>query len=397
MSTSDSSAEHPMFTTAVRAGHDVTDTHRSLSPPLYRSSTFAFPDAESAFAIHEGLEPGYFYGRMSNPTQAALEAVLADLEGGEDALVMASGMAAISTSLLSLLSSGDHIVAPRPLYASTDHLMCDFLAPLGIATSFVDSTDRAAWQADIRPETKVLYVETPANPTLNITDLSSVAKIAREHGLTSIADNTFATPFNQRPLEHGIDVVVHSATKYLGGHGDLLAGAIVGSAETISRCRWKTTKLLGGIIAPDVAWLVLRGLRTLPVRMDRHNENALSVARYLSENKRIITVRYPGLDSHPGHDTAVRQMSGFGGIVSFEVEDAAAGKRLIDSLQLCALAVSLGDTRTLIQHSASMTHASIPKAEREHAGLRDGLLRLSVGLERATDIIEDLDQALTQV
>lgn len=385
--------ESRLFTKAVHAGHDTREGHRALAGPIYRSSTFAFPSADRAFAIHEGLEPGFFYGRMSNPTQASLEAALADLEGGESALAMASGMAAISTALLTELSAGDHIVAPRALYASTRSLMLDFLGPMGITTTFVDAGNPTDWAAATQPETKLLYVETPSNPTLQVTDLSAIAGLARSRGIVTVADNTFATPFNQRPLECGIDVVVHSATKYLGGHGDLVAGAIVGPDELITRARWKTLKLLGGVIAPDVAWLVLRGLRTLPLRMERHNENALSVARHLTERKWVKGVHYPGLEVHPGHSIAAEQMDGFGGIVSFEVESTEAAKRLIDRLELCALAISLGDTRTLIQHSASMTHASTPESERRRAGLRDGLLRLSVGLERPADIIADLDQA----
>jgi methionine-gamma-lyase len=275
--------------------------------------------------------------------------------------------------------------------------MNDFLEPLGITSSFVEASDPGAWKEAIRPETRLLYIETPANPTLEITDLSAITQLARSHGLMTVADNTFATPFNQRPLEHGVDVVVHSATKYLGGHGDLVAGAIIGSDELITRARWKTTKLLGGVIAPDVAWLVLRGLRTLPVRMQRHNETALTVAAYLSNHTSVSKVHYPGLKSCPGHALAASQMSGFGGIVSFDVRDAETAKVLINGLQLCSLAVSLGDTRTLIQHSASMTHASTPAVERERAGLKDGLLRLSVGLERASDIIADLDQGLARI
>ena len=393
MASSETGWESRLYTAAVHAGHDPEEAHRALAAPIYRSSTFAFPDAERAYAIHEGLEPGFFYGRMSNPTQTSLETALAHLEGGESALAMASGMAAISTALLTVLSAGDHIVAPRAVYAPTRSLLIDFFEPLGITSTFVEGSEPGAWAAAIRPETQVLYVETPANPTLEITDLSAVAKLAKSHGLVTVADNTFATPFNQRPLEHGIDVVVHSATKYLGGHGDLVAGVIISSEDFITRARGKTMKLLGGVIAPDVAWLVLRGLRTLPLRMARHNETALRVAWHLSQQKWVSKVHYPGLNTHAGHSIATEQMDGFGGIVAFEVESADVARRLIDGLQLCVLAVSLGDTRTLVQHSASMTHASTPKDERRRAGLGDGLVRLSVGLERAVDIIADLDQA----
>ena len=393
------SSESQLFTAAVHAGHDAGESHRALSPPVYRSSTFAFPDADRAFAIHEGHEPGYFYGRMSNPTQASLEKALAELEGGEAALATASGMAAISTALLSLLSAGDHIVAPRALYASARSLMGDFLKPLGITSSFVDASDPAAWRDAIRPETKLLYIETPANPTLEITELSAIASLAGSRGLVTVADNTFATPFNQRPLDHGIDVVVHSATKYLGGHGDLVAGAIVGSEEMITRARWNTSKLLGGVIAPDVAWLVLRGLRTLPLRIQRHNESALTVAEYLStSHDRLAQCSYPGLDvACRSRDRGCADERLWWDRFLRRYGMLTAAKTLINNLQLCALAVSLGDTRTLIQHSASMTHASTPAADRERAGIKDGLLRLSVGLERASDIIADLDQALARL
>jgi cystathionine beta-lyase/cystathionine gamma-synthase len=269
--------------------------------------------------------------------------------------------------------------------------------PLGIPATFVDATDPAAIRAAIRPSTRVLYLETPATPTLEITGLADAAAIARDAGVLSVVDNTFASPFNQRPLALGADFVVHSGTKYLGGHSDVMAGLIAGRAEELGAARWRTLKVLGAVLAPDSAWLVLRGIKTLPVRMERHNASALELAERLSAHPKVRAVHYPGLPDHPGHRTARDQMRGFGGVVGFEVAGAAAGKRLVDSLELIALAVSLGDTASLIQHSASMTHASLPPAARREAGITDGFLRLSVGLESVDDLWDDLTASLRRI
>lgn len=390
-------AEDRIYTTVVHAGEDPEAYLGSLSVPVYNSALFTFPDAEQGSAIHEGEQPGYFYGRMGNPTQAALEKALRELEQGDDALALASGMAAVTTALMTVLGRGDHVVAPESLYATTYSLLESMLAPLGVEVDFVDATDPANYAAAIRPETKVLYLESPANPTMKLVDIEAVVALARERGLTTVMDNTFATPFNQRPLELGVDVVVHSATKYLGGHGDLVAGAIVGSREIVERARWHTNKILGGVIAPQTAWLVLRGIRTLALRMERHNANAQAVAEFLEGHPKVEAVHYPGLASHPQHELARRQMAGYGGMLSFDVGGVEEGRRLVNNVKLCSLAVSLGDVSTIIQHSASMTHASVPRERRLAAGITDGLLRLSVGIERPEDIIADLDGALAQV
>ena len=390
-------AEDRIFTTAVHAGEDPEAYLGSLSVPVFNSALFTFPDAEQGSAIHEGEQPGYFYGRMGNPTQAALEKALCELEQGEDALALASGMAAVTTALMTVLGHSDHVVAPESLYATTYSLLESMLAPLGVAVDFVDATDPANYAAAIRPETKVLYLESPANPTMKLVDIEAVVALARERGLTTVMDNTFATPFNQRPLELGVDVIVHSATKYLGGHGDLVAGAIVGSREIVERARWHTNKILGAVIAPQTAWLVLRGIRTLALRMERHNANAQAVAEFLEGHPKVEAVHYPGLASHPQHELARRQMAGFGGMLSFDVGGVEEGRRLVNNVKLCSLAVSLGDVSTIIQHSASMTHASVPRERRLAAGITDGLLRLSVGIERPEDIIADLEGALAQV
>ena len=386
--------EDPIHTRAVRVGGDADRDRNGLAPGLHRSSAYGFEAADRAAAVHEGEEPGHFYGRMGSPTQEALEEAVAELEGGEAGLAFGSGMAAISSLLFTVLDPGDHLVAPSALYATTSSLLDGLLDDQGVAVTYVDGTDPESFAEAIREETRLLYVESPANPTLEVVDFEAVAGLGRSGRLLTVADNTFATPVNQRPLDAGIDVVVHSATKYLGGHGDAVAGALVGPEELLDRIRWETLKHLGGVIAPDSAWLVLRGLRTLPVRVERHNRNALEVARWLEEHPDVVRVRHPGLPSHPQHELARRQMSGFGGMIAFEMEGMEAARRLADDLELCTLAVSLGDVATLIQHSASMTHASVPPERRREAGIRDGLLRMSVGLERPEDLILDLDRAL---
>ena len=386
--------QDPIYTIAVHAGANPAANSGSLSVPVYNSAVFAFPDAEQGAAIHAGKQPGYYYGRSGNPTQSALEDALCKLEAGPAAIAFSSGMAAISSTLLTLLRSGDHIVAADSLYAATNTLLDEILSPFGITVSYVDASDPDNFAAAVTPKTKVFYFESPANPTLKLVDIPAVVKIARKNKITTVIDNTFATPFNQRPLQFGIDLVIHSASKYLGGHGDLIAGALIGSQVVIDRIRKHTIKILGGIIAPHTAWLVLRGIRTLPLRMERHNANALAVAKFLAQHPKVKKVHYPGIPSHPQHKLACRQMAGFGGIIAFEVEGIEEGRRLVNNLKLCTLAVSLGNVETLIQHLASMTYASMPPQQRLTIGISDGLLRLSVGIERSEDIIADLEQAL---
>jgi len=383
-----------IYTTAVQAGRDPAGNLGSLSSPIYQSSVFAFPNTEEGALIQNGDKPGYSYGRKGNPTQAALEKALYELEGGEAALTFASGMAAISATHLTLVKSGDQIIAADSLYATTNGLFDKILTPLSIEIVYVDATHPENIRNAITDKTKVIHVETPANPTLKMVDLTAVTDIAAEHNLKVVMDNTFATPFNQRPLDLGVDIVTHSATKYLGGHGDLLAGAVIGSEEFIHQLRWKTNKILGGIIAPFTAWLVLRGIRTLPVRMERHNANGLKVAKFLESHPKIEKVYYPGLTSHPQHELAKHQMLGFGGMIAFEVAGMDAGRRLVNNLKLCALAVSLGNVETLIQHAASMTFAALTPEQRKSSGISDGFLRLSVGIERIEDIIADLQHGL---
>ena len=362
-------SENPIHTIAVHAGEEPEKYSGSLSVPVYNSTVFAFEDAEQAAAINAGEQPGYAYGRKGNPTQAALEKALCELEGGEAAIAFSSGMAAITSTLFTLLKNNEHIVAAESLYAATNALLDEILTPLGFDVTYVDATNPANLATALKPSTRVLFIESPANPTLKLVDITAVVEIARANNLVVVIDNTFATPFNQRPLELGVDVVIHSCSKYLGGHGDLVAGTAIGKKEFIHKLRWHTNKLFGGVIAPHTAWLVLRGMRTLGLRMERHNSNALTIAKFLDQHPKVEKVYYPGLPSHPQHGLAKKQMSGFGGMIAFEVSGLEEGKRLVNDLKLCTLAVSLGNVETLIQHSASMTHAPIPREQRLAIGI----------------------------
>ncbi|GIU82638.1 MAG: aminotransferase class I/II-fold pyridoxal phosphate-dependent enzyme [Acidobacteria bacterium] len=382
------------FTKAVRAGEELEKNYGAVSVPIYKSAIFAFTSADEAAAVHSHLKDGYFYGRLGNPTQDALEKAIAELEDAEDAFAFASGMGAIATTVLSLVKSGDHIVAPNSMYSTTTLLFKELAEKFKVEATFIDASKPENYEEAIRENTKIFWIETPSNPLLKITDLSKVAEIASRNDIITIADNTFATPFNQRPLNFGIDLVIHSATKYLGGHSDLTAGLVAGRKPLIDRMRFHGIKLYGASIAPDVAWLTLRGIKTLALRVERQNCNAFTIAKRLSEHPKVKAVYYPGLPSHPQHELARKQMTGFGGMVSFDVGSIEAGKRLVDSVKLCILATSLGGVETVIQHSASMTHASLSQEERMKAGITDGLVRLSVGIEDVEDLIEDLEQAL---
>lgn len=383
-------------TLAIHAGEAPDPVTGALVPPLHLATTFHLGSAENGAAIFAGEKEAFVYTRWGNPTVAAFERRAAALEGGEAALGTASGMAAISTAILNVARTGDHIVSARAIYPSTVHLMSQQLAALGISTTFVDATDTAAVAAAVRPETKLVYLETPGNPMLALCDLAAIAAVATERGLTTICDNTFATPVNQRPLDLGVDVVVHSATKYFCGHGDAVGGLIVGRRSFIDACLTEPLRYFGGIMAPFNAYLMLRGSQTLPLRVERHNANAVGLARWLEAHPAVASVRYPGLPSHPQHGLAVRQMpGGFGGMVCFELKGGLdAGRRLLNAVQVCSLAVSLGDTRTLITHAASTTHSVVSRDARLAQGVGDGLVRLSVGLEDLDDLITDLDAGL---
>jgi methionine-gamma-lyase len=386
-----------IYTKSVHAGEERNKHFGAISVPIYNASLFAFSDADEGAAIHNYQKEGYFYGRLGNPTQDALENAVSDLEHGEAALAFASGMAAVTGAILTFVKAGDHIVAPESHYSTTGSFLAYLEENFGVSTSYIDATRAENYAGAKRENTKVFYLETPSNPTRKITDISEVVKTAQQNGIATIADNTFATPFNQLPLALGVDVVIHSATKYLGGHSDLTAGVMVGKKEYIEKARHGSSKLFGGNIAPQTAWLVLRGIKTLALRMERHNENAQKLAEFLSEHPKVQQVYYPGLPSHPNHETAKKQMRGFGGMIAFDVGSVEAGKTLLNNVKICALATSLGGVETIIQHSASMTNANTPREHRLKAGITDGLIRLSVGIENAADLITDLDQALNKI
>ncbi len=385
------------FTQAVHAGKDSTEHFGAVSVPIYNTSIFSFADADEGAAIHNYQKEGFFYGKLGNPTQNALEKTIAGLENSEAALTFASGMAAISAAVLTLIKTGDHIVAPLSMYPTTTIFLCHLAENFGVEVSFIDAAQAKNYENAVRPNTKVFWIETPSNPLLKITDFAAVVKIAKHKQIKTIADNTFATPFNQKPLEFGIDLVIHSATKYLGGHSDLTAGLLVGKKEIIEETRHKITKLYGGNIAPQVAWLVLRGIKTLALRMERHNENAFAIAYMLEKHPKIKSVFYPGLKSHENFEIAKSQMKGFGGMVAFDVGSLKEGRNFVNNLKICTLATSLGGVETIVQHSASMTHATIPHEQRLKAGITDGLIRLSVGIEAVDDLIADLQNALEKV
>ncbi len=387
-----------IFTKSVHAGDDHAAHFGALSVPIYPASVFAFADADEGAAIHNEEKPGYYYGRLGNPTQTAFENAITELENAEASLALASGMAAISAAIFTLVKTGDHIVAPQSMYATTTNFLHHLKERFGIETTFVDATNAENYRLAIRPETKLFWIETPTNPLVLITDIEAVVSIAREHGIATVADNTFATPYNQRPLELGVNAVVHSATKYLGGHSDLTAGVLTGDREIVEVARQAANKFYGGNIAPQVAWLVMRGIKTLALRMERHNSNALAIANMLGDHPRVKAVFYPGLESHQNHEIAARQMpGGYGGMIGFDLGTVEAGKAFANSVRLCTLATSLGGVETILQHSASMTHAAISREERLKAGITDGLIRLSVGVEDVSDLIDDLTQALDKI
>jgi methionine-gamma-lyase len=381
-------------TLAVHAGEDRTQNFGALSVPIYPASVFAFNDADEGIAIHSYEKPGYFYGRLGNPTQSALEKAMAELERGQSALALASGMAAVSAAVLTVVKSGDHIVAPESMYSTTTNFLKHIQQTFGITTTFVDASDAEAYAAAVRPETKLFWIETPSNPLVTVTDVARVAELAKTGGIITVADNTFATPFNQRPLDLGFDAVIHSATKYLGGHSDLTAGVLVGSSELVEKARHGANKYYGGNIAPQVAWLVLRGIKTLALRMERHNANAAHLANELASHPEVAAVHYPGLASHPNHEIARRQMKGFGGMLGVDIGTAEAAKSFVDKVKVCTFATSLGGVETLVQPVALMTHATLSPEERKKAGISDGLLRISVGIENIDDICQDVFDAL---
>ena len=390
---------HPgLQTIAIHAGEAPDPATGALVPPLYFATTFHFGSTEHGAALFSGEEEGYVYTRWGNPTVDVLQKRVAALEGAEAGLATASGMAAIATSVLASVKAGDHIIAARSIYPSSYHLFAQNLGALGVETTFVDATDPQNVAGALRPNTRVIYLETPGNPSLALCDLEAISQLAHAAGAVVICDNTFASPVNQQPLKWGVDIVVHSATKYLNGHGDAIGGMILGTREFIHHAGVDTLRYFGGILSPFNSYLVLRGTQTLPLRMKQHNANALAVAQFLEAQPCVDWVSYPGLASHPQHALAQKQMTGLGGMISFEVKGGVeAGARLMDRLKLCALATSLGDARTLISHPASTTHSVLSRQSRLDQGVSDGLVRMSVGLEDVEDIISDLEQGLAWI
>lgn len=372
----------------------------ALAVPIYQTSTFVFDSAEQGGKRFALEEEGYIYSRLGNPTTAVFEEKVAALEGGEAAVATSSGIGAITSTLWTLLKAGDHVIADKTLYGCTFAYLNHGIAKYGVEVDFIDTSDLELVRKTMKPNTRVVYLETPANPNMKIVDIKAVAEIAHTNPNTLVVvDNTFATPFCQKPLELGCDIVVHSVTKYLNGHGDVIAGVVIGKKDMMDQVRLVGVKdMTGAVLGPTEAFYIIRGMKTLELRMERHCANAMKVAEFLEKHDKVEKVYYPGLKSHEGHDIAAKQMAAFGGIMAFELKGGfEAGKTLLNNVKMAALAVSLGDAETLIQHPASMTHSPYTKEERLAAGITDGLVRLSVGLENVEDIIADLEYGLAQI
>ncbi len=382
----------------VHAGQHPDKLYGGVSVPIYQSSTFAFESAAQGAARFSGADDGYKYTRLGNPTTTALEDCVAELEGGGKGLATASGMAAVSTTYLTFLGAGAHMVSTDSVYGPSRTLAEKELSRFGVETTYVDTSDAANVARAIRPTTKLVYLETPGNPTLAISDIAACAKIAHQAGALLVVDNTFCSPLLQKPLDLGADIVLHSMTKYLNGHSDVVAGILVTRQPDLLTRMKRVLVQVGGTIDPHQAWLVLRGIKTLALRVRAAEQTARRLAQDLTTHPAVAWVKYPGLPSHPQHELAKTQMSGFGSMISFELKGGVeAGRLLMDSVRLSVLAVSLGGVESLIQHPASMTHASMGPEARRAAGITDGLVRLSVGIESYEDLRADLWQALDRV
>jgi len=373
-------------TLAIHAGERPDVTFGAVSAPIYQTSTFVFEDV--------GKTRGYDYSRTANPTRKVLEDTIAQLEGGKAGFAFATGMAAEAT-IIHLLKAGDHIISGDDVYGGTYRLFQDVMQDFGMEFTFLRLDDRERIEDAIKPNTRMLWLETPSNPLLNITDIEMVVDVAKKHNLMTVIDNTFATPYFLRPVEYGVDLVVHSTTKYLNGHCDVVGGAVVTTTDELTQKVQFLLNAMGTCASPFDCWLVLRGIETLPVRMKQHEENAIAIANYLKKHPKVKRVFYPGLESHPGHEIARKQMKGFGGVVSFELAGGIeAVNSFLKGIKVFFLAESLGGVVSLAEHPATMTHASMPKDHREKVGITDELIRLSVGLENIDDLIDDLRQAL---
>lgn len=395
-----SKPQHKPDTLCVHAGVGENE-HRAVVPPIYQTSTFRFDSVEQGAALFAGgadRGEGYIYTRLGNPTVRGLERAIAELEGGFDGLACASGMAAIHTTFAAFLKAGDHVVCSESVYGPVTSLLNGLFARLGVQTTFVDSSDLAALKAAIRPGTAIVHIETPGNPMLSVTDIAAAAELAHAAGARLTVDNTFMTPLLQQPLALGADVVMHSLTKFLNGHADVVGGVIVPKTEADWKLLRPTLNLAGGTLPPHDAFLVHRGIKTLALRMARHCESAQTIAEFLAGHPAVEWVRFPGLPTDPGYALSRKQSKGPGGMITFELKGGLeAGRALMESVELAALAVSLGGVETLIQHPASMTHASMKAELRRQAGITDGLVRLSVGIEDVSEILADLKQALAKL
>jgi len=385
------------MTRQVHAG-EFEDPMGSATVPIYQTSTFKFKNADHGAACFSGESDGYIYTRLGNPTIDALENAVANLEGGFAGIATSSGMAAITTVYLTFLGAGKHIVSHNALYGPARGVMETVFSRFGVEYTYVDTTNLDEVRKAIRPNTSMIYTETPANPTIGITDLKALAAIAHEHNVPLVVDNTFCSPYLQRPIELGVDVVVHSMTKFINGHADIVAGMIVSANEKYYKMMLPVMTNMGPNMDPHQAYMVHRGLKTLGIRIERAQASAIKIADYLENHPKVEWVKYPGLKSHPQHELAKQQMYGPGSMISFELKGGlAAGKRLMDNVKLVILAVSLGGVESLIQHPASMTHSKISHEKKLQAGITDGLVRLSVGIENVEDILADLEQALGKV
>jgi methionine-gamma-lyase len=386
------------FNTKLIHAGAFDDAYGSATVPIYQTSTFKFKNAQDGADCFAGRSQGFIYTRIANPTIRALEKAVAELEGGYDGIATSSGMGAVSSMYLALLGAGAHIVSSGAVYGPARGILEQDLSRFGVESTFVNTSDIEAVKKAIRPNTKVLYIETPANPTMEITDLEACSRIAKEYGLLLVVDNTFSSPYLQRPLEWGADVVLHSVTKFINGHADIVGGILVTRDPEIYKKIRHSMVYLGCNMDPTQAYMVIRGLKTLAIRIERAQENAGKVAAFLNDHPKVAWIKYPGLPSHPQYELAMKQMKGPGSMISFGLKGGyEAGRKLMDHVKLALLAVSLGGVETLIQHPASMTHASVSHEGKLAAGITDDLVRFSVGIEDAEDIIKDLDQALDAV
>lgn len=374
------------------------DQFGSATVPIYQSSTFKFKDAQHGADCFSGASDGFIYTRIANPTLHALEQSVAELENGYRGIATSSGMAAITSVYMALLGAGAHIIGTASVYGPARGVLEKDFSRFGVEADFINTADTELILKTIKPNTKVLYVETPANPTMELTDLEACARIAKEHNLIMVVDNTFATPYLQKPLDLGADVVLHSVTKYINGHADIVGGVIVAKEKAIYDQIRHCMVYMGCNMDPHQAYMVIRGLKTMSLRVERSQENAMKVARFLEKHPKVAWIKYPGLESFAQYDLARKQMSGFGGMISFGLAGGLeAGRTLMNNVHLALLAVSLGGVETLIQHPASMTHAAVSKTDKEKAGITDDLVRFSVGIENVDDIINDLAQALDKI